>query len=211
MRKRVVIFDMDGTLIDSSVAITESINFVRLELGLSPFSVQTVTKLINMPDQDLPKLFYEDVKPYSECRKIFEKHYYQNCIDKSVIYSGVKEMLKDLDDSGFELFVATNAYEMFAKRMLKRFDIEKYFKIVLGSDSIGVRKPDPKVIRYILEKFDAKEDEAVLIGDSLKDEEAAKNAGIEYIFVDWGFGECERPSHTLSLDRLNTLKEILSR
>ncbi len=200
---------MDGTLLDSSRSITKSINFVRNELGLPPFSIDAVTKLINMPDQDLPKLFYENVKPYSECRKIFEKHYYENCIKEMRLYDGIKGMLDTLHQK-HDMAVATNAYEMFAKRMLKHLDIDKYFQVILGSDTIKARKPDPKIIQYILKHFNASNKEAILVGDSLKDEKAAKNANIEYIFVDWGFGESDTPDYTLSLNNLKNINKIVS-
>lgn len=209
MRKRVIIFDMDGTLLDSSRSITKSINFVRSELGLPPFSVDKVTKLINMPDQDLPKLFYEEIRPYSECRKIFEKHYYENCVKEMKLYDGIKDMLETLY-SKHDMAVATNAYEMFAKKMLKHLDIDRYFQVVLGSDTIKARKPDPKIIQHILKHFNASNKEAVLVGDSLKDEEAARNADIEYIFVDWGFGESSSPDYILSLDNLKNIGKIVS-
>ncbi len=208
MQKKLIIFDMDGTILDSSKSITKSINFVRNELGLSPFSVEKITKLINMPDQDLPKLFYEDIKPYSECRKIFEKHYHENCIKDMRLYNGIRELLRELNRD-FLLAVATNAYEMFAKKMLEHLEINNYFEMIVGSDTIGARKPDPKVIQYILNTLNINEKEALFVGDSLKDEQAAKNANIKYIFADWGYGECKKPDLTLSLNNLKYIYKII--
>ncbi len=210
MQKKLIIFDMDGTLLDSSKSITKSINYVRNELDLPPFSVEKITKLINMPDQDLPKLFYENIQPYSECRKIFEKHYYKNCIYQMELYDGIQEMIQNLNNK-YKMAVATNAYEIFAKKMIRHLHIEKYFQIIIGSDTINAKKPDPKILQYILDYFNIKKEEAVLIGDSLKDEEAAKNAGLEYIFAEWGFGESENPNYKLSLEKLDELEKILTK
>jgi len=209
LRKRVIIFDMDGTLLDSSKSITKSINYVRKELGLPPFSVEKVTKLINEPDINLPKLFYEERKPYEECRKIFEKHYYEQCVKDMSIYEGIEDMLKKLSKDGYILSVATNAREKYAKKMLNHQNIDKYFRFILGSDSLNSRKPDPQMIHHILNECKIDKNEAVMIGDSLKDEEAAKNAGVEYIFVTWGFGECKEPDFTLQPENLKDIYKIV--
>ncbi len=200
---------MDGTLLDSSKSITKSINHVRGELKLAPFSVKKVTKLINEPDANLPQLFYEGVRAYDECREIFEKHYFENCIKEMKIFEGIKDMIITLYKKDYILCVATNAREKYAKKMLSYLGIEKYFRIILGSDSLNSRKPDPKMIDHILEKCNAKKNEAILVGDSLKDEEAARNSGIEYIFASWGFGECKKADFTLHLEELNAIYDMI--
>jgi len=205
-----VIFDMDGTLLDSSKSMTQSINFVRNELGLPPFEVKEVVKLINEPDNDLPKLFYEDKRPYSECRAIFEKHYIHNCIKEMDIFDGVRDMLEKLKGQ-YKLSVLTNAYGNFARKMLKHLSIDNYFEEIIGSDDINARKPDPKGVYYLLEKYNIPKNNSFFIGDSLKDEECAKNAGIKYIFTDWGFGESKEPDFILSKQQTDNIIEILQR
>ena len=205
-----LIFDMDGTLLDSSKSITQSINFVRNEIGLPPFRVEEVVKLINEPDSDLPRLFYEDKRPYSECRAIFEKHYIHNCIKDMDIFDGIKDMLEKLV-SEYKLSVLTNAYGNFARKMLKHLSIDNYFEEIIGSDDINARKPDPKGIHYLLKKYNIPKNSSIFIGDSLKDEECAKNAGIKYIFVDWGFGKSKNPDLILSKQQTDNIVEILQR
>ena len=203
-----IIFDMDGTLLDSSRSITKSINFVRSKLGLRAFSVQEVVKLINEPDQDLPKLFYEDKRPYSECRAIFEEHYIHNCIIDIDIFDGVKDMLKTLSNK-YQMGVLTNAYGNFARKMLKHLKIDHYFKEIIGSDDINARKPDPKGIYYFINKYNLDKKNVFYVGDSLKDEECAKNAGIKYIFVDWGFGEKQNPDLVLTMQNIKEIESVL--
>ncbi len=207
-KEGLIIFDMDGTLIDSSKSMTKSINHVRSHLSLPPFSVEKVVKLINEPDNDLPKLFYEDKMPYSECRKIFESHYKDNCLVDMELYEGVKEMLENLSKS-FKLALLSNAYGEFVKRMTRFKEIDRYFEMTLGSDDTGYRKPDPRGIFYILDKLKFEKNRALYIGDSLKDEMAAKNAGIKYIFVDWGFGEYENPDAIISGNDISQAKSII--
>lgn len=199
---------MDGTLLDSSRCMTGSINHVRKELGLPPFGVEEVVKLINEPDNDLPKLFYEDIKPYSECRAIFEKHYIKNCIVDMDLFEGIESMLESLQDD-YILTVLTNAYGEFARKMLKHLKIDKYFANIIGSDDIGIRKPDPQGVYHLIDNHDADKNSTIFIGDSLKDEECAKNAGIKYIFTDWGFGEYKKPDFILTRDNIKDIKNIL--
>ena len=206
--RKMLIFDMDGTLLDSSISITKSINFVRKNLKLPPLKVKQIVKLINEPDNNLPKLFYEEKKPYSECKAIFEKHYYKQCIKDMQIHEGIKEALKDLNKD-YMLSVATNAYGQFARKMLKHLKIHDFFVDIIGSDDINARKPEPNVIFYLLKKYNIEKNNAMLIGDSLKDEECAKNADIKYIFVDWGFGESREPDHILSKKDLPFIKQHL--
>ncbi len=203
-----IIFDMDGTLLDSSRSITKSINYVRSKLDLQPFEVKEVVKLINEPDNDLPKLFYENKRPYSECRAIFEKHYIDNCIIDMDIFDGVKDMLEALKDK-YQMGVLTNAYGNFARKMLKHLKIDHYFKEIIGSDDIDARKPDPKGIYYFLDKYKIDKEKAFFVGDSLKDEECAKNGGIKYIFVDWGFGEMQNPDVILTRENIYQIQNIL--
>ena len=205
-----IIFDMDGTLLDSSRSITKSINFVRNKLGLRAFSVQEVVKLINEPDQDLPKLFYEDKRPYSECRAIFEEHYMHNCTIDMDIFDGIENMLKTLSKN-YPMSVLTNAYGNFARKMLKHLKIDHYFKEIIGSDDISARKPDPKGIYYFINKYNLDKKNVFYVGDSLKDEECAKNAGIKYIFVDWGFGESKEPDFVLTAKNICDIQNIISR
>ncbi len=208
LKEGLIIFDMDGTLIDSSRSMTKSINYVRSHLSLPPFSVEKVVKLINEPDNDLPKLFYEDKMPYSECRKIFEKHYHQNCLVDMDLYDGVEEMLKALSKR-YNLAILSNAYGDFVRKMIKHKGVDRYFELMIGSDDIGCRKPDPGGIFHTLDKLKFEKSRALYIGDSLKDEMAAKNAGIKYIFVDWGFGECKNPDATISKDSIREIEDIV--
>lgn len=208
MHNKLIIFDMDGTLLDSSRSMTGSINHVRKELGLPPFSVEEVVKIINEPDNDLPKLFYEDIKPYSECRAIFEEHYMKNCIIDMDLFEGIEDILLSLKDD-YILTVLTNAYGEFARKMLEHLKVDRYFAEIIGSDDINARKPDPKGVYHLLSRHNADKNGTIFIGDSLKDEECAKNAGIKYIFTDWGFGECKNPDLILSRNNTQNIKSIL--
>ncbi len=183
-----IIFDMDGTLIDSSEAITNSVNFVRSQIGLPPIDKETVTKNINLPDADLPKIFYNTNEYREEHRELFRKHYHNECITNIKLYPGIKEVLEILSKD-FTLSIATNASDFFAIKMLKYLKIENHFQTVLGRNNVENVKPHPEIVEKTLNLLNGKKENSLLIGDSEKDELTAKNAKIKFIFVEWGFGK----------------------
>ncbi len=186
----IAIFDMDGTLIDSGLDITLSINHVRRQrYSLEPLSVQTVVDIINAPSRNLAKMFYGTVVYEHEARALFEAHYYDQCVQNVTPYEGIGTLLENLKHQGFAMGVATNAPSVFAKRMLCHLGLEPYFDLILGADNVDLPKPHPQIIQMHLDhhRYQSGTDYAWMIGDNTKDMDAAKNAGITGIFACWGF------------------------
>ncbi len=188
--QRIVIFDMDGTLIDSATDITLSINYVREHYyGLGNLSEQFVVDAINASQRNLAQLFYE-TQQYDEAAKaLFEEHYHTQCIQNVRAYNGITETLFNLHSQGCILGVATNAPSKFAKRMLSHLNLSDYFTHIIGADNVQFPKPHPQMIECHLENhgFVQTRDRAWMIGDNKKDMEAAHNANITGIFATWGF------------------------
>ena len=187
---KIIIFDMDGTLIDSKKDITISVNYIRdLHYKLPPLTKEYVAEVINMENRNLAKLLYGTEVYNERDKKVFEVHYAKQCMKNPYLYDGILETLHTLRESDFKLSVATNAPTQFALIMLKHLKIDSMFDLIVGSDKVKVSKPDPKMINKILSfyAFDSSTDYACVVGDSSKDMKSAKNAGIDSIFAKWGF------------------------
>lgn len=208
MMQKIVIFDMDGTLIDSKKDITLSVNAIRKSHhNLEPLSEEFIVEAINKEVRNLPELFY-GTKEYEKKDMIaFEAHYAKQCTQNPYLYKGIKEMLETLKEFGVKLSVATNAPTHFAKIMLDSLEVAKLFDNIIGADTVSKSKPSPEMLFKILDsyKYDAKRDSAWMVGDNSKDMLSASNANIKGLFATWGF----TPKTDFSV-QLKYPKEILA-
>ena len=190
--KKVVIFDMDGTLIDSGEDITHSINYVRQKIyDLAPLSIRNVVDAINGTSKNLAFEFYETHEYENSAKCLFEEHYYTQCIQNVYLYEGVFDMLTKLNENNVFLGIATNAPSQFAKRMLKHLEVDHFFPLILGANDVSEPKPSPLILEKHLNYhgFDRKIDQGWMVGDNHKDIAAAHAAGITSVFVTWGFSQ----------------------
>jgi phosphoglycolate phosphatase len=197
----VVIFDMDGTLIDSQHDITVSINHVRrTNHGLEPLTSDFVVEAINRDQRNLAKLFYNTELYEDRDRIIFEAHYHKQCTESAVLYDGVKELIEVLNGRGVKMGVATNAPSQFANRMLEHVGVADYFERIVGADMVALPKPDPEMLQVTLEhcRYKSGVDMAYMVGDNSKDMEAAFRAGVTSVFATWGFSPQGHGDHILS-------------
>ena len=200
---RYIIFDMDGTLIDSSAIISNSINYVRSKLGLPPMDRKVILEAVNDTSIHRPRFFYgvEEYEPRHV--KWFREYYSKNHHKQTVLYTGIKELLEELKPY-FRYALATNAYRESAMLILKNLGIEHYFDIIVCGDEVEHPKPAPDMIYKIIDFFGCKKDEVVLVGDGKTDEEAAKAAGITFLKVSWGWQRYED-----AIESVEELKKIL--
>ena len=195
-----IMFDMDGTLVDSSKSITNTINHVRENLGFERLEKNYILENVNDPSINSAEFFYGTQEFTQEQTILFEEYYNKHCLLDLEVYDGITQLIEDLKDD-FTLAVATNANSDFARKMLDHVGIEKHFSSILGYDSVINPKPHPEMVHKILNKHNILKENAQLIGDSHKDILAAKSAGVDSVLVNWGFSNHDE-------DAIETIKEL---
>jgi len=189
MDKKLIIFDMDGTLVNSSITIANAINYVRKQLGFEPMEPQYILERVNDHTINPAQVFYH-AKTFERDHERWFSDYYTKYHDKElVLYDGIEELLIALKEEGFKLAVATNAYRRSTIESLTHLGIYVFFDAIACYDDVYKGKPYPDMLFKLLEELKIDKKDALFIGDGPRDEQAAKRAGIDYIMVDWGFTE----------------------
>ena len=200
---RLIMFDMDGTLIDSGFAITNTINYVRVNLGFEELEKSYILEKVNDPNINSSEFFYGTKEFTAEQTRLFEEYYNKHCLSDLVVYDGISKLIDDLKND-FTLAVATNANSQYAHKMLSHVGLRTHFKTILGYDSVKNPKPHPEMVNKILDIHNVSNFNAQLIGDSHKDIMAATKAGVDSVLVNWGFSNHEK-------DAIETVAELENR
>lgn len=188
-RPAALVFDLDGTLIDSRRDITTAVNRTRSEYGLPPIPLEAV---VTMVGEGARLLVERALGPGFPPEKIDEAlvryhgHYSQVCLDETRPYPGVEEMLAALAER-YPLALLSNKGEGFSRRILDGLSLARYFREVLGGDSLPTRKPDPAGLHRLAERLGFPIERLMLVGDTWVDAETAHNAGCAFALVEWGF------------------------
>ena len=204
MRQKLIIFDMDGTLVNSSLTIANAINYVRQNLGFEPMSQEYILKRVNDHTLNPAQTFYHTRRFESHHEQWFSEYYTKNHENELVLYDGIKELLEALKSRGHALAVATNAYRGSTIESLTHLGVYDHFDAIACYDDVQQGKPHPDMLYKILDELAHSKDKALFIGDGPRDEMASKRAEIPYIMVDWGFTE-----HRDAVRSVDDLREML--
>jgi phosphoglycolate phosphatase len=182
---RGIIFDFDGTLIDSYEPITESLNHVRQAFGRPPLALDEVKGMVG---HGLEHLIEAAVgrDNVTEGVRLFREKYATLCQSRTTIMPQVRDTLEELDRRGYQMAIATNKPSYFARDILKALDIEHLFAEVLGPNDVERPKPDPEMVEIIMMRLGLGTDEVVYVGDMPLDVEVARNAGTSVYAVPTG-------------------------
>jgi phosphoglycolate phosphatase len=210
---RALIFDLDGTLIDSKLDLVHSVNATLCELKRPEIPEVIISSYIG---NGAPVLVAKSLGPgvppaeLDRALKFFLTHYEDHKMDNTCAYPGVAEALEHL--SAMPMAVLTNKPERISVRILEALGLARYFRAIYGGNTFPTKKPDPLGVNTILREFSVRPNEALLIGDSEVDVQTARNAGILSAVVNYGFGIHDRAAHPadLYLDRLLDLVPALS-
>jgi len=216
---RTVIFDLDGTLIDSAADVGAAVNRMLADHGLAPIDVTTQRALMGEGGRVRTRKAFAlrgrtlDEAALSARVRDFVRYYDERPVANTIPYPGVIPTLHRLADADVRLGVCTNKYEGSARDILARLGLMPPIEDAAGADSFDVRKPHPGHILKLLARMDADPGTALMVGDSIHDVEAAHAAGLPVIAVSWGYTQV--PAAELGADavieRFDDLMDAASR
>lgn len=206
--KKLVIFDLDGTLIDSYEGIKEALNYAARKFGKRPWGLVEVKKRVG---RGLEILIEEAIgKEYVEVGvKLFREKYAKIFLKRTKIFPSVKETIEYLYNKKILLAIASNKPSDFTRKIMENFGFSNHFKAIYGPFEVEKLKPDPEMLLKILEKLNIKKEDALYVGDMLLDAETARNAGIDCILVSTG-GNTLKELEKTGFPVAKNLKEILN-
>lgn len=193
MRFLAVIFDLDGTLVDSYPAIHESLNDTRIAFGLPPYDVETVKGMVGRGLENLMRQAIGD-EHYKDAMAIFRKSYDETHLRGTFLLPGVRQTLQELYNRGIRMAVATNKPSDYSRNILKHLDVDDYFMECSGPDRAGRTKPDPTMLNGLMIALQVRPADTLYVGDMVLDAETARNAGVKLALVATGgnsFSELE--------------------
>lgn len=195
MTTTTIVFDLDGTLIDTAPDLVESLNHTIAARDLAPVSYEDLTHLVGQGARVMIQrafalrgapLAEEDVPALLDR---FITHYEAGMPGKSHPYPGLIEALERMKAAGYILAVCTNKMERLALPLLERLQLTGYFAAITGGDTFAFRKPDPAHILATIERAGGQADKVLMIGDSINDIMAARNGNIPSIAVPFGYSD----------------------
>lgn len=203
LRYQAVLFDLDGTLVDSYSALTDSVNFARRQHGLYELSSAKIRDFVGDGlDHLLQRAFETDSVP-SSVTQAFESHYDEICCQGSKILGDVESTVSELSAMGVVMAVCTNKPTFFSRKILEFLGMAPFFKAIVGPDLAGARKPDAQHVLHTLQSTGCEAGDSLFVGDMPIDVHAARNSGIDVAVVATGSSSIEQlraaePDHFLA-------------
>jgi len=201
----IIVFDLDGTLIDTAPDLVESLNIVFGREGLPPLSYESARNLIGGGVKAMLARALETKRQIFSPLKLeqmvadFISHYSQHVADQSRPFPGLTDALDELAARNFRFAVCTNKLEHLSVLLLDQLELTDRFVAICGRDTFGVQKPDPEILRRTVAAAGGTMDKAIMVGDSITDIHTARAARIPVIAVEFGYSE--RPVTEFAPDR----------
>ena len=187
---KIVLFDLDGTITDSSEGIVNSIKYALSRLGFPEEPTEKIKQFIGPPLQQTFKINY-GIDDYQNAVTIYREYYAEKGIYENRLYDGIVAVLDQLKNEGYTIGLATGKPTYYSHIILKHFKIDHYFDAVVGSNMNGTRGEKPEIIRDVLAElnYDKELHEVVMIGDRKHDVHGAHHHQIKCIGVTYGYAE----------------------
>ena len=207
-----LVFDLDGTLVDSRADLATAVNRTRGDLGLPPLALDEVVAMVGEGARRLVARALDGVEGEALDRALgrFLSHYEPRCTVETRPYPGIPELLA-AESERRPLALLTNKPERTSRRILDHFGWSRRFAALVGGDSLPERKPAPAGIHHLAGRLGLAAEQMVLIGDTRIDAETARAAGCRFVWVEWGFApgaeraDLARHPHAASVSELGRL------
>jgi phosphoglycolate phosphatase len=203
---RTIVFDLDGTLVDTAPDLISALNFVLDREGLAPVPLHSARNMIGAGARKLIERGLElegrsmSADEVSRLTSDFIDYYAAHIADASRPFEGLESALDDLSARGYRFAVCTNKLEWLSKLLLDQLGLSARFSAICGADTFGVSKPDPAILKQTIARAGGELSSAIMVGDAGPDIGVARRAGIPVIGVEFGYTEV--PIADLKPDRL---------
>lgn len=206
-----IIFDLDGTLIDSSLGVAEAANYALTAAGEKPRSLEEIARFIGYPLEDMFKTFTD--APPDTLTAAFQVRARHTVVASATALPGVEALLPRLQAAGYKLAVATTKYKVHTEGIIRKLGWEAYFAALVSGDEVARVKPAPDIIELALRRLQACPDDTVMIGDTINDIIAARAAGITRIIAvksPFGADNIAAYKPDLMIARFSDLREVFN-
>ena len=214
MKPKLVLFDLDGTLLNTIADLSEAVNHALDVRSLPLHSLEEITKMVghgvrNLITQALPEKLRGDEATVDATLADFTAYYTAHIDVHTHPYPGIQELITTLHRNGIQLAIASNKFQAGTEYLIKKFFPEISFVAVLGNRPDFPLKPDPEIVGEVLRKADVKKEDAVMVGDSPTDMKTAANGGIRGIAVSWGYRDMRGTEDLTVVETAEELQQLL--
>lgn len=212
--KILVLFDLDGTLLNTIEDLGEAVNYALAAEGLPLHTMDEFPAMVgrgirNLVKRAMPEELRDNDSDVDRCLSVFKEYYSEHIDVHTRPYEGMQELLKELHGRGIKLAVVSNKFQEGAELLVNEFFGDIPFVCILGNREGHPLKPDPAIVEEVLDAAGMQKEDAVLVGDSIPDMLTASGAGIDSLAVAWGYcSPSELSGHTI-IYTPSELKDIL--
>jgi phosphoglycolate phosphatase len=211
---RLVVFDLDGTLIDSQRDLVLSVNAARARMGLDPLDDDRIASYVGNGAPTLIRRALGDEASQEDVDRALEyflAYYREHMLDNTRLYPGVRETIERLDEAGLPMAVLTNKPVRFSQELVKGLGVGSFFRRVYGGNSFSEKKPHPMGARTLLAELDVAAENSLMVGDSAVDVRTARNAGMWSCGVTFGFQPESFEEHPpdFLVDRMEAVADLV--
>lgn len=182
---KVIVFDFDYTLGDSTNGIALSINYALEQLGHTIKNIEEIKKTIGL---SLKETYFSltgnnDLKETEQFVKLFKDKADDVMVDNTILYAGVKETLSELKENGYKIAIVTTKFHYRIDQILKKYNANKLIDLIVGAEDVSVEKPNPEGLLWAIDYLGIEKNDVLYVGDSIVDAKTAENAKVKFAAV----------------------------